>query len=83
MVGLNEEMVENAVIVHCPCPLCHDRPEREGRILRLVFRRQMTRRASTIVVDAAMYGKVCVEGRVREEIEANKKKPQVDGDLGA
>ena len=35
----------------------------------------MTKRASTIVVDAAMYGKGCVEGRVREDIERKKKEP--------
>jgi hypothetical protein len=59
----------------CPCALCHTRPEYEARILRLVFQRHMTKRASTIVVDAAMYGKGCVEGKVREDIERKKKEP--------
>ena len=32
----------------------------------------MTRRAATIVIDAAMYGKGCIEGEVREKIERAK-----------
>ena len=59
----------------CPCALCHTRPEYEARILRLVFQRHMTKRASTIVVDAAMYGIGCTEGKVRARIEAQKKEP--------
>ena len=58
--------------------------EYSQRIMRLVDApRLMSIRAATITVEAAMFGIGCVEGRVREEIEANKKKPQVDGDLGA
>ena len=50
--------------------------EYNRRILRLVYPpRLMSLRAATIVVDAAMYGKGCIEGEVRAKIEAQKKEP--------
>lgn len=46
-------------------------PEREEywkRVARLVLRpRSMTLQAAQIVIDAAMFGIGCVEGRVRED----------------
>lgn len=42
--------------------------EYEQRVLALMDR-GMTRRAATIVIDAAMYGKGCLEGQIREETE--------------
>lgn len=52
-----------------------DPDQYERRITELIVNRGMTRRAATIVIDAAMYGIGCMEGRVREQIEAQKNKP--------
>ena len=50
--------------------------EYENRVFHLVFgQRHMTVRAARIVVDAAMFGLGCIEGDVRAQIEAQKKKP--------
>jgi hypothetical protein len=49
--------------------------EYSARVWWLTFLRGMTLRAAKIVVDAAMYGKGCIEGEVRAAIEAQKKKP--------
>lgn len=50
----------------------HD--ERCTRINRLVTERLMTKRAATIVVDAAMFGIGCLEGEMRAKIELEKGK---------
>ena len=44
--------------------------ERAERITRLIEEKWMTPEAAAIVVDAAMFGIGCVEGRVREEQQA-------------
>ena len=49
------------------------RIQRLYRILRLMIRRRMTFEAARTVVDAAMYGIGCIEGKVRAKIEAEKK----------
>ena len=46
--------------------------ERAERIIRLQTGRGMTPRAARIVVDAAMYGIGCTEGKMREKIEREK-----------
>ena len=47
-----------------------ERDEYWERVQRLVLRpRSMTLRAAKTVVDAAMYGKGCLEGEVRARIE--------------
>jgi len=46
--------------------------EYEYRVMRLMLDRDMSHRAAKIVVDAAMYGIGCTEGRVRERIEHMK-----------
>jgi hypothetical protein len=46
--------------------------ERARRIMRLIVNRDMSLRAASIVVDAAMYGVGCIEGEVRAEIERKK-----------
>jgi len=47
--------------------------EYASRIMRLTDPpRLMSSRAATIVVDAAMFGIGCTEGKVREQIEYNK-----------
>ena len=46
--------------------------ERARRIMNLIVNRDMSLRAASIVVDAAMYGIGCVEGKVRDEIERKK-----------
>ena len=69
-----EEINEHYIMQGC---------EQARRVLRLVVTRGITIRAAKTIVGAAMCGIGCVEGTVREEIEANKNKPQVDGDLGA
>ena len=51
------------------------RPEYRKRVANLIAFRGMSDRAARIVVDAAMYGKGCVEGKVREDIERKKKEP--------
>lgn len=43
------------------------------RVLRLMFNRRMTARAARTVIDAAMYGKGCLEGDVRARIESEVK----------
>jgi len=43
--------------------------------LALLLERGLTPRAASIVLNAAMYGIGCTEGKVRAEIEAQKKKP--------
>jgi hypothetical protein len=56
--------------------LLSDIPMRTWRIQRLMSGdRMMTRRAAETVVDAAMYGIGCTEGRVREE-----QQKQIDGE---
>ena len=40
-----------------------------ARVDRLVVERGMTYRAACVVVDAAMFGKGCLEGTVRKRIE--------------
>ena len=46
------------------------------RIQRLVDApRLMSIRAATTVVEAAMFGNGCIEGKVREDIERKKKEP--------
>jgi len=50
----------------------NDAIEHHVRIYELMRTRHMTRTAATVVIDAAMYGKGCLEGRVREEIERRK-----------
>jgi hypothetical protein len=57
------------------CDMGRPATEYETRIIVLMANRRMTVRAARIVVDAAMYGIGCTEGRVRAEIEAHKKKP--------
>jgi hypothetical protein len=49
-----------------------ERLEYAYRVQRLTDR-GLTPRAARVVVDAAMYGIGCTEGRIREEIERNKK----------
>jgi len=49
----------------------NDAIEHHVRIYELMTR-GMTRTAATVVIDAAMYGKGCLEGQVREEIERRK-----------
>jgi hypothetical protein len=49
--------------------------ERARRIMNLIVNREMSLRAASIVVDAAMYDFGCVEGKVRDKIEAQKKEP--------
>lgn len=46
--------------------------ERARRIMRLIVNRDMSLRAASIVVDAAMYGVGCTEGEVRTRIEQEK-----------
>ena len=41
--------------------------ERAVRITRLIEQRYMTPEAAAIVIDAAMFGIGCIEGKVREE----------------
>lgn len=53
-------------------PLSDRDLEYVARIMLLVLERDMTPRAAKIVVDAAMYGRGCVEGQVRAKIESNK-----------
>ena len=40
-----------------------------ARVCRLVYDREMTYRAAVTVVDAAMFGKGCLEGTIRKQIE--------------
>ena len=42
-------------------------PERADRITRLIEERGMTPKAAATVIDAAMFGIGCLEGRVRAE----------------
>jgi hypothetical protein len=51
--------------------IIHDveRDRYAARVARLIFERQMTARAARTVIDAAMYGKGCVEGTVRAKIQ--------------
>jgi hypothetical protein len=46
--------------------------ERATRIVRLMATRSMTQRAARIVVDAAMFGIGCTEGKIREQVEREK-----------
>lgn len=49
-------------------------PEYDRRLLRLIDR-GLTLRAASIVLNAAMFGIGCTEGKVREQIERKKKEP--------
>jgi hypothetical protein len=52
--------------------------ERARRVLRLIVTRGMSLKGARMVVDAAMYGIGCIEGEVRNKIEAQKNKPTSD-----
>ena len=51
------------------------RPEYRERVANLIAFRGMSDRAARIVVDAAIFGIGCTEGKVRDEIERKKKEP--------
>ena len=44
--------------------------EHHIRIYELMRTRGMTRSSATVVVDASMYGKGCLEGQVRAKVQA-------------
>ena len=46
--------------------------EHHIRIYELMRTRGMTRSSATVVVDASMYGKGCLEGTIRAQIEERK-----------
>lgn len=53
--------------------------ERARRITRLIETKPfMTPRAAAIVIDAAMFGIGCTEGRVRDRIQKEKEKREHD-----
>jgi hypothetical protein len=64
----------------CPDATCaaiaEKRAEWWHRLEHLRVRKGMTPRAARIVLDAAMYGIGCTEGKIREEIERKKQEKQ-------